>query len=397
MAFGDQRTAGTDEHRSAGEHLIDSGVRDRTEIVARYSKQPVLRAAGLNNGTCPVRPCFSGARRRVGGKGKESNFATLHAQKTRGLGQESVETDVRSDAAQRSVDDLWNASAVVDLHLKHRNVHLAPVGVQVAFADEDKGIEENIAGVFEQTGGYEDTGIGGDARKLAEGWSVERFRCLPCTAEYVAQPLRVIAAGMVRNEPRDAELGEDHEIGAVFRRLARPAPDVLQIGGGAPRRAVDGNGGNADLILHFCVVPCSHTRFAAGSHRGVQLWYIQIFEYTRINMTQALRQFKADVFQGLAHPTRIAIVDALRDGELTAGKLIEQLDLEQANASQHLAVLRARRIVRNRKAGNQVYYSLRDPIILELLDILRRYFYTHRSEMLSLLEDMDAEEVAEQS
>ncbi len=110
-------------------------------------------------------------------------------------------------------------------------------------------------------------------------------------------------------------------------------------------------------------------------------------------MTQALRQFKAEIFQGLANPTRIAIVDALRDGELTAGKLIEKLGLEQANASQHLAVLRAKSIVSNRKVGNQVYYSLRDPVILELLDVLRRYFTTHRSDTMSMLEGMDAQKV----
>ena len=110
-------------------------------------------------------------------------------------------------------------------------------------------------------------------------------------------------------------------------------------------------------------------------------------------MTLALREFKAEVFQALGHPTRIAIVDALRGGELTAGMIISQLGLEQANASQHLSVLRARRIVTTRKAGNQVYYSLRDPEILELLDVLQRYFNTHRSEMLFLLRDGEAEEV----
>jgi ArsR family transcriptional regulator len=112
-------------------------------------------------------------------------------------------------------------------------------------------------------------------------------------------------------------------------------------------------------------------------------------------MNQALREFKASIFQALAHPTRIAIIDALRAGEVSAGKLIEQAGVEQANASQHLAVLRAKGIVSHRKAGNQVYYSLRDPVILELLDILRRYFYTHRAETLSQLESMEREEVAD--
>jgi DNA-binding transcriptional ArsR family regulator len=108
-------------------------------------------------------------------------------------------------------------------------------------------------------------------------------------------------------------------------------------------------------------------------------------------MNEALRKFKADIFQALAHPTRIAMVDALRDGELTAGALIDKLQLEQANASQHLAVLRAKRIVVNRKAGNQVYYALRDPVLLEVLDLLRRYFQSHLHDTLNILDEMDRE------
>jgi len=97
-------------------------------------------------------------------------------------------------------------------------------------------------------------------------------------------------------------------------------------------------------------------------------------------MHGALRQFKSEIFQALANPTRIAIVEALRDGELSAGQLIGKLGLEQANVSQHLAVLRAKQIVVNRKAGNQVFYSIRDKALVEVLDILRRYFYSQLSE-----------------
>jgi len=91
----------------------------------------------------------------------------------------------------------------------------------------------------------------------------------------------------------------------------------------------------------------------------------------------ALRNFKANIFQALAHPTRIAIVESLRGKELSAGKLIELLELERVNASQHLAVLRAKHIVVSRKEGNQVFYSLRNPVLTEVLDIMRRYFKAH--------------------
>jgi ArsR family transcriptional regulator len=105
-------------------------------------------------------------------------------------------------------------------------------------------------------------------------------------------------------------------------------------------------------------------------------------------VSEALRQFKSEIFQGLAHSTRIAIVELLRDGELSAGKLIEKLGIEQANASQHLAVLRAKQIVVSRKSGNQVFYAIRDHALIEVLDILRRYFYSQLSTTVSMLKEV---------
>lgn len=103
-------------------------------------------------------------------------------------------------------------------------------------------------------------------------------------------------------------------------------------------------------------------------------------------MPETLRRFKADIFQALAHPTRIAILELLTGGELSAGALIEKLGMEQANVSQHLAVLRGKQIVVNRKAANQVFYSVRDPIILEILALMRLYFQNQVNEALGLLE-----------
>jgi len=105
-------------------------------------------------------------------------------------------------------------------------------------------------------------------------------------------------------------------------------------------------------------------------------------------MNDSLRRLKAEVFQALAHPTRIAIIEALRAGEMSAGQLIQQLGLEQANASQHLSVLRAKRIVVNRKVGNQVFYSVRDPVLIEILDILRRYFSSQLTDTMNMLEEI---------
>jgi len=109
-------------------------------------------------------------------------------------------------------------------------------------------------------------------------------------------------------------------------------------------------------------------------------------------MPDSLRQFKAEIFQALAHPTRIAILEQLKDGELTAGSFVERLGLEQANLSQHLAVMRARQIVVTRKVGNQVFYAVRDPLMLEMLDLMRRYFHKQVGDSMALLEELKTEE-----
>ncbi len=106
-------------------------------------------------------------------------------------------------------------------------------------------------------------------------------------------------------------------------------------------------------------------------------------------MPDALRQFKASIFQALGHPTRIAMIEVLRDGELPAGVIIERLGIEQANASQHLAILRLKHIVTSRKEGSQVFYSVRDPLLIEVLDIMRRYFQAHVEEAMSMLQQID--------
>ena len=109
-------------------------------------------------------------------------------------------------------------------------------------------------------------------------------------------------------------------------------------------------------------------------------------------MADSVRQFKASIFQALGHPTRIAIIELLGGGELSAGAIIERLGLEQANASQHLSVLRAKQIVNSRKEGNQVFYSLRDPVLTEVLDIMRRYFQTQVDDTMSMLREIHRSE-----
>jgi ArsR family transcriptional regulator len=102
-------------------------------------------------------------------------------------------------------------------------------------------------------------------------------------------------------------------------------------------------------------------------------------------MLQSLRQFKAEIFQALGHPTRVAIVEYLRYGEISVGQLCEKVGIEQANASQHLAVLRNKHIVETRKEGNQIFYRLRSPLVGDMLEMMRQYFFDHLNEAMEML------------
>ena len=77
---------------------------------------------------------------------------------------------------------------------------------------------------------------------------------------------------------------------------------------------------------------------------------------------------------------------------MSAGPLLTHLHVEQANLSQHLSVLRAKQIVVSRKAGNQVYHALRDPVLIQILDLLKQFFNAHLSETVAMLGQMTADD-----
>lgn len=101
-----------------------------------------------------------------------------------------------------------------------------------------------------------------------------------------------------------------------------------------------------------------------------------------------LGRFKAEFFKALAHPLRIAILDALRSGELGVNDLSERLSAEQATVSQQLAVLRNRNIVVGRKEGLNVYYSVRDVTVFKLLDVARQIFNNHLIDVRAMLSEI---------
>ena len=80
---------------------------------------------------------------------------------------------------------------------------------------------------------------------------------------------------------------------------------------------------------------------------------------------------QANLFKVLVHPTRLAILDLLRDGEQCVCHLEAHLGLRQAYISQHLTVLRAAGLVGIRREGWNIYYQIMDARILSVLDSSR--------------------------
>jgi DNA-binding transcriptional ArsR family regulator len=104
-----------------------------------------------------------------------------------------------------------------------------------------------------------------------------------------------------------------------------------------------------------------------------------------------LQRFKAQFFRALAHPTRIRMLEILLRGGRTVQELQEALTLEQPIVSQQLAVLRNQGIVSAQKEGLSVRYTLRDPLVGELLDVARRIFDNHLANTRGLLRELRRE------
>lgn len=86
---------------------------------------------------------------------------------------------------------------------------------------------------------------------------------------------------------------------------------------------------------------------------------------------EELYQLHASVCKGFADPKRLILINALRDGERSVGELCEVTQIQQANASQHLAILKSKGLVSSRRDGQRVYYRVTSPKINEALDLLR--------------------------
>lgn len=77
-------------------------------------------------------------------------------------------------------------------------------------------------------------------------------------------------------------------------------------------------------------------------------------------------QALADTFRILGDPTRVRILDVLASGELCVCDIAELVGMSESAVSHQLRLLRGMRLVRPRRAGRQVYYTIDDQHIISL-------------------------------
>jgi len=96
-----------------------------------------------------------------------------------------------------------------------------------------------------------------------------------------------------------------------------------------------------------------------------------------------LCKIHAEMCKVFSNPTRLEILNLLRDKEMSVTELIEKTKLSQANISQHLSIMKSKGIVISNRKGKNIYYKLTNPKIIKAFDIIREVLSERlRSRML---------------
>ncbi|HAJ57632.1 MAG TPA: transcriptional regulator [Candidatus Omnitrophica bacterium] len=105
-------------------------------------------------------------------------------------------------------------------------------------------------------------------------------------------------------------------------------------------------------------------------------------------MEQKLYELHSQMCRVFTSPKRLEILNLLRDKELSVGELEKLVKFRQANLSQHLSILREKGIVKTRRDGTTIYYSLVDTKIGKAFDIMREMLLERLAQTEKLSRDI---------
>jgi len=93
-------------------------------------------------------------------------------------------------------------------------------------------------------------------------------------------------------------------------------------------------------------------------------------------------KYKAKIFKALADPTRLEILEYLRDGEKCVCEIVSHLRIPQPMVSRHLSILKSCGIIKCRKQKNRRFYLISDPTVLHILDVITPDFIARLSRVV---------------
>jgi DNA-binding transcriptional ArsR family regulator len=88
------------------------------------------------------------------------------------------------------------------------------------------------------------------------------------------------------------------------------------------------------------------------------------------NLPKEALEKVASYFQALSEPTRLSLLNLLRDGEHNVGELAQLTGFTPANVSRHMALLTSHGLVARESRGTAVYYRMADPSVYQLCDLV---------------------------
>jgi len=97
-------------------------------------------------------------------------------------------------------------------------------------------------------------------------------------------------------------------------------------------------------------------------------------------MEEMAIQLKAEVLKALAQPTRLKILEMLRNGERCICEIVPAINGEQSNISRHISTMQKSHLITTRKDGVKVMVKVRDPRIFEILDTVGLFLKTQMQE-----------------
>ena len=102
-------------------------------------------------------------------------------------------------------------------------------------------------------------------------------------------------------------------------------------------------------------------------------------------MEEKAIELKAEVLKALAQPTRLKILEMIRNGERCICEIVPAINGEQSNISRHISVMQKSHLITTRKDGVKVMIKVRDPRIFEILDTVGLFLKSQMQEQNRLL------------